>query len=321
MSQLLAGRVALVAGGTRGAGRGIAVELGAAGATVYVSGRSTRAGRSEMDRPETIEETAEMVTAAGGQGIAVRCDHLDVAAVRALIDRIADDQAGRLDILVNDVWGGERLVEWVPLWQHDLDNGLRLLHVAVDSHIITSHAALPLMIARGSGLVIEVTDGDETTVARMPDGYRGSLFYDLAKHSVIRLARAQAAELRTHGIAAIALTPGFLRSEEMLDHFGVTAATWRDAVAKDEHFAQSETPTFIGRAVVALAADPDIMARTGSSLATWTLGREYEFDDADGTRPDWGTYFDTVVLPRLDEILAEVRAESPHDDRPDLDAG
>jgi NAD(P)-dependent dehydrogenase (short-subunit alcohol dehydrogenase family) len=321
MEQTLTGRVALVAGGTRGAGRGIAVALGAAGATVYVTGRSTRLGRSEMDRPETVEDTAEQVTAAGGHGIAVRCDHTDTTDVRALVDRIAAERDGRLDILVNDVWGGDRLTEWVPFWRHDLDGGLRLLRTAVDSHIITSHAAVPLLIAAAAasgrtGLIVEVTDGDEATVAAFPDTYRGSFFYDLAKHSVIRLARIQAAELRNHRVAAVALTPGFLRSEAVLDHFGVTVDTWRDAIATDEHFAQSETPAFIGRAVVALAADPDVLDRTGSSLATWTLADEYGFDDADGTRPDWGTHFQAVVLPRLSEILDEARADGAADPEP-----
>lgn len=305
----LAAHVALVAGGTRGAGRGISVELGAAGATVYVSGRSTRAARSDMDRAETIEGTAELVTAAGGRGIAVQCDHADPDQVAALVERIRAEQRGRLDILVNDVWGGDHLTQWVPMWQHDLANGLRLLHQAIDTHIITSHAALPLMVARGAGLVVEVTDGDEATVAAMPDGYRGSLFYDVAKHTVIRLARAQAAELRPYGVAAVALTPGFLRSEAMLDGFGVTESTWRDAIAKDEHFAFSETPTFIGRAVVALATDPSIMARTGQSLATWTLAREYGFVDEDGSRPDWGAHFEKDVLPNIDTILGAVRDE------------
>jgi NAD(P)-dependent dehydrogenase (short-subunit alcohol dehydrogenase family) len=304
----LTGAVALVAGGTRGAGRGISVALGAAGARVYVTGRSTRGARSDMDRPETIEETAELVTAAGGEGVALRCDHTDPAQVAAVVDRIRADGDGRLDILVNDVWGGDHLTQWVPMWEHDLAAGLRLLHTAVDSHIVTSHAALPLMVARGRGLVVEITDGDEASVASMPDGYRGSFFYDLAKHSVIRLARAQAAELRPHGVAAVALTPGFLRSEAMLDGFGVTEKTWRDGIAKDEHFAFSETPTFIGRAVVALATDPDVMARSGQSLATWTLAREYGFVDADGTRPDWGAHFAADVLPRMDEILDDLRS-------------
>lgn len=307
----LTGQVALVAGGTRGAGRGISVALGAAGARVYVTGRSTRGVRSEMDRPETIEQTADLVTAAGGEGIAVRCDHTDPAQVEAVVDRIRIDD-GRLDVLVNDVWGGDHLTQWVPMWKHDLASGLRLLHTAVDSHVVTSHAALPLMIARGRGLVVEVTDGDEASVAQMPDGYRGSFFYDLAKHSVIRLARAQAAELRPHHVAAVALTPGFLRSEAMLDGFGVTEDTWRDAIAKDEHFAFSETPTFIGRAVVALATDPDVMARSGQSLATWTLAREYGFVDADGTRPDWGAHFAADVVPRMDEILDAARSQPDH---------
>ena len=302
----LAGSVALVAGGTRGAGRGIAVELGAAGATVYVTGRSTRAGRSEMNRPETIEETAELVTARGGTGIPVRCDHTEPEQVRVLVERIAADQDGRLDVLVNDVWGGDALMEWKPLWEHDLDNGLRLLRLAVDTHVITSRYALPLLVARGRGLVVEVTDGDEETNAMFPDGYRGGFFFDLVKKSVIQLAKTQAAELRPHNVAAVALTPGFLRSEAVLEHFGVTEDNWRDAIAEDEHFALSETPAYIGRAVVALATDPDVMARTGRSLATWDLAREYGFTDVDGSRPDWGTHFRHNVAPRLATIMAEL---------------
>lgn len=297
----LTGTIALVAGGTRGAGRGIATELGAAGATVYVTGRSTRAGRSDMDRPETIEETAELVTArgaaTGGRGIAVRVDHSDPAQVGALVDRIRTEQNGRLDLLVNDIWGGDRLTSFgTPFWEQDLDRGFRLLRRAIDTHIITSHRAVPLMIARGRGLVIEITDGDEKTVRLMADGYRGSFFYDLAKASVNRLALAQAAELRPHGVAAVALTPGFLRSEEMLDGFGVTEANWRDGVAKDPHFIASETPAFVGRAVAALAADPDIMRRSGGSYSSWDLAKEYGFTDADGSRPDWGTHFREKVL-------------------------
>jgi NAD(P)-dependent dehydrogenase (short-subunit alcohol dehydrogenase family) len=245
-----------------------------------------------------------MVTDRGGTGIAVRCDHSDPAQVQALIARIAEEQDGRLDILVNDVWGGDALVAWAPLWEHPLTDGLRLLHRGVDTHLITSHFALPLMIARGRGLVVEITDGDEATNALFPDGYRGTTFFDLAKTSVIRLARIQAAELRRHGVAAVALTPGFLRSEEVLDHFGVTEQTWRDGIADDEHFAYSETPAFVGRAVVALATDPDVMARTGASLATWDLAEEYGFDDVDGRRPHWGRHFRDDVVPRLPEILA-----------------
>ncbi|WP_405422375.1 SDR family oxidoreductase [Streptomyces erythrochromogenes] len=281
----LAGTVALVAGGTRGGGRGIAVALGSAGATVYVTGRSSGAGRSDLDRPETIEDTAERITAAGGLGIAVRTDHSRPDEVRALVDRIATEQDGRLDVLVNSVWGGDPLTDWEhPLWEQDLETGLRLLRQAVETHVITSRFALPLMVTRGSGLVVEVTDGN---TAR----YRGSFFYDLAKSAVIRLAFAQAAELRPHGVAAVAITPGFLRSEAMLDHFGVTEATWRDGVAQDPDFAHSESPAYLGRAVAALAADPQVMAKSGRALATWGLYREYGFTDADGTRPDFAAHW------------------------------
>ncbi|MFJ6050286.1 SDR family oxidoreductase [Streptomyces sp. NPDC092307] len=281
----LAGKVALVAGGTRGGGRGIAIELGAAGATVYVTGRSSGTQRSDLDRPETIEETAERITAAGGLGIPVRTDHSDPEQVRDLVARIAAEQDGRLDILVNSVWGGDALTDWEhPLWEQDLDRGLRLLRRAVETHVITSRYALPLMVARGSGLVVEVTDGN---TAR----YRGSFFYDMAKSAVIRLAVAQAAELRPHGVAAVSLTPGFLRSEALLEHFGVTEANWRDGAAADPNFAHSETPAYLGRAVVALAADPDVLARTGRALATWDLYKEYGFTDADGTQPDFAAHW------------------------------
>lgn len=285
VEQPLAGKIALVAGGTRGGGRGIAVELGAAGATVYVTGRSSRAGRSELDRPETVEETAELVTAAGGNGIAAPTDHSRPKEVQALVDRIATEQDGRLDILVNSVWGGDPLTDWShPLWEQDLDTGLRLLRQAVETHVITSRFALPLLVTRGSGLVVEVTDGN---TAR----YRGSFFYDLAKSAVIRLAVAQAAELEPHGIAAVAVTPGFLRSEAMLEGFGVTEDTWRDGAAKDPNFAASETPAYLGRAVAALAADPGIMAKTGRALATWDLYKEYGFTDTDGSQPDWPAHW------------------------------
>jgi NAD(P)-dependent dehydrogenase (short-subunit alcohol dehydrogenase family) len=285
----LSGKVALVAGGTRGGGRGIAVELGAAGATVYVTGRSSSAGRSDLDRPETIEQTADAVTAAGGRGIPARADHSRGDEVRALVDRIAAEQNGQLDILVNCVWGGDPLTDWEhPLWEQDLDAGLGLLRRAVETHVITSRFALPLLVARRSGLVVEVTDGN---TAR----YRGSFFYDLAKSAVIRLAVAQAAELQPHGVAAVAITPGFLRSEAMLENFGVTEANWRDGAAEDPDFAFSETPAYLGRAVAALAADPDIMAKTGRALATWGLYREYGFTDADGTRPDWAAHWASAL--------------------------
>jgi NAD(P)-dependent dehydrogenase (short-subunit alcohol dehydrogenase family) len=285
----LAAKVALVAGGTRGGGRGIAVELGAAGATVYVTGRSSAAGRSDYGRPETIEQTADAVTAAGGRGIPVRTDHSRPDEVRRLIDRIAAEQTGQLDILVNCVWGGDPLTDWEhPLWEQDLEAGLRLIRQAVDTHVITSRFALPLLVARKRGLVVEVTDGN---TAR----YRGSFFYDLAKSAVIRLAVAQAAELRPHGVAAVAITPGFLRSEAMLENLGITEANWRDGAASDPDFAYSETPAYLGRAVTALAADPDVMAKTGRALATWGLYREYGFTDADGTQPDWAAHWDSAL--------------------------
>ncbi|POM25731.1 3-oxoacyl-[acyl-carrier-protein] reductase FabG [Actinomadura rubteroloni] len=291
MTESLQGKVALVAGGTRGAGRGIAVELGAAGATVYVTGRSTRARRSEMDRPETIEETAELVTAAGGTGIAVAVDHLESAQVRALVERI-DAERGRLDVLVNDIWGGELMFSWdATLWEHDLDKGLRVLRLAVDTHIITSHHALPLLLRNPGGLVVEMTDG---TAQYNAENYRVSFFYDLAKTSVLRMAFAQAKELGPLGATAVALTPGWMRSEIMLDVFGVTEDTWRDALAKEPHFAISETPRFTGRAVAALAADPDKARWNGRSLSSGGLAREYGFTDLDGSRPDAWRYITEV---------------------------
>ncbi len=284
--------MALVAGATRGAGRGIAVALGEAGATVYCSGRSTRGRRSEYDRPETIEETAELVTAAGGTGIAVPADHLDPAQVAALVARI-DAERGRLDVLVNDIWGAEKLFGWdTPLWEHDLDDGLRLLRLAVDTHLITSHHALPLLIRHPGGLVVEMTDG---TAEYNAATYRNSAFYDLAKAAVIRLAFVQAKELAPHGAAAVALTPGWMRSEMMLEAFGVTEDTWRDALERVPHFAISETPRFVGRAVAALAADPDRMNDSGGSLSSGELARRYGFTDLDGSRPDCWRYMVEVV--------------------------
>ncbi|WP_286990617.1 SDR family oxidoreductase [Thermomonospora sp. CIF 1] len=283
----LNGKVALVAGATRGAGRGIAVQLGAAGATVYATGRSTRERRSEIGRPETIEETAELVTAAGGQGIAVPCDHLDPAQVRALIDRIEREQ-GRLDVLVNDIFGGDHLTEWdTPVWEHSLENGLRVLRLAIDTHIITSHFALPLLLRRPGGLVVEIGDG---TTEYNDTHYRVSLFYDLSKVAVNRMAFALAKEIGPRGATAVALTPGWLRSELMLDSYGVTEDNWRDALVKEPHFAISETPAFVGRAVVALAADPEVARWNGQSLSSGQLARIYGFTDVDGSRPDAWRY-------------------------------
>jgi NAD(P)-dependent dehydrogenase (short-subunit alcohol dehydrogenase family) len=283
----LQGKVALVAGATRGAGRGIAVELGAAGATVYVTGRTTRSQQSEYARPETIEETAELVSAAGGKGIAVQVDHLVADDVRKLVDRIRAEQ-GRLDVLVNDIWGGEKLFEWdKPAWDHNLQNGLRMLRLAIDTHLITAHHALPLMIERPGGLLIEVTDG---TAEYNADHYRLSPFYDLAKVAVTRMAWAHARDLAPHGATSVSLTPGWLRSEMMLEAFGVREENWRDATAKVPHFVISETPRFVGRAVAALAADPDRARWNGQSLSSGGLAQVYGFTDLDGSRPDAWRY-------------------------------
>jgi NAD(P)-dependent dehydrogenase (short-subunit alcohol dehydrogenase family) len=283
----LDGKVALVAGATRGAGRGIALELGAAGATVYATGRSTRAQASEMGRAETIEETAELVQQAGGQGIAVPVDHLVPEQVEALVARI-EREHGRLDVLVNDVWGADRLIEWnVPVWKHPLEKGFRMLRLAIDTHIVTSHFALPLLIRKPGGLVIEVTDG---TADYNDENYRLSLFYDLAKTSVIRMAWALAHELRPHGGTAVALSPGWLRSEQMLDNYGVSEANWRDATAKQPHFVITETPRYVGRAAAHLAGDPDVARWSGQSLSSGQLAKVYGFTDLDGSQPDAWRY-------------------------------
>jgi NAD(P)-dependent dehydrogenase (short-subunit alcohol dehydrogenase family) len=286
MIKPLDGKVALVTGATRGAGRGTAVALGEAGATVYCTGRSTREQRSEYDRPETIEETAELVAAAGGVGIAVAVDHLEPAQVEALVRRI-DAESGRLDVLVNDIWGGELLFEWAtPVWEHDLEKGLRMLRLAIDTHLITSHFALPLLIREPGGLVVEMTDGTHEYNA---EHYRVSTFYDLAKTAVIRLAFAQGEELAPHGGTAVALTPGWMRSEMMLDNHGVTEANWR--ASGNPHFvAISESPRFVGRAVAALAADPAVHRHNGGSFSSGRLAREYGFTDLDGSQPDCWRY-------------------------------
>ena len=290
----LEGKIALVAGATRGAGRGIAIELGAAGATVYVTGRTTRTQRSELNRPETIEETAELVQQAGGKAIAVQVDHLDPVQVEKLIARIQREQ-NRLDILVNDVWGADFLIQWnVPVWEHSLEKGLRMLQLAIDTHIITSHFALPLMIKNPGGLVIEMTDG---TAEYNNEKYRLSLFYDLAKTSVVRMAWSLAHELRPHQCTAIALTPGWLRSEQMLDNYGVSESNWRDAIAKQPHFVITETPRYVGRAVAHLAADPEVMRWSGQSLSSGQLAKVYGFKDLDGSQPDAWRYVREVQDP------------------------
>ncbi|MCQ4045912.1 SDR family oxidoreductase [Streptantibioticus rubrisoli] len=288
----LSGKVALVAGATRGASRATAVELGRCGATVYVTGRTTRERRSEVNRPESIEETAELVTAAGGTGIAVPTDHLQPDAVRALVERV-DRAHGRLDVLVNGVWGGDHLLEFgKKVWELRLADGLRMLRLGVEAHLVTSHLALPLLIRRPGGLVVEVTDG----TAEFNRRYRENLFFDLAKNAPHRMAFGLSQELARYGGTAVSLTPGFLRSEEMLDHFGVSEGNWRDAVAVDPHFAIAESPTYAGRAVAALATDPAVARWAGRSLSTGQLARAYGFTDADGSRPDAFGYFRDVVF-------------------------
>jgi NAD(P)-dependent dehydrogenase (short-subunit alcohol dehydrogenase family) len=304
-------RVAVVAGATRGAGRGIAAALGEAGATVVCTGRTTRTARSEYDRPETIEETAELVTSLGGTGVAVAVDHLEPAQVQQLAQRIRTDH-GHVDVLVNDIWGAELLKggpsEWnTPVWEHDLDKGLRILRLAIDTHLVTSHHLLPLVIDRPGGLVVEVTDG---TDAYNASHYRISVYYDLAKVSVNRLAFSQGHELAPHGATAVSLTPGWLRSEIMLDGFGVTEENWRDAIDAERappDFALSESPRFVGRAVTALASDPDRGRWNQQSLDSGRLAREYGFTDVDGSQPDIWRYLVDVQERGLEADLADFR--------------
>ena len=290
----LAGKVALVTGATRAAGRGTAVQLGAAGATVYVTGRTTRTRQSEMRRPETIEETAELVDAAGGHGIAVRVDHTDAEQVRALVDRIEAEQ-GALHILVNDIWGQSGEPEWdKTVWESDLDSGLRLFRLGVETHAITGHFALPLLIRSPGGLVIEMTDGTNDYNAT---NYRVSFFYDVAKGAVSRMAFALAHELAPHQATAVLLSPGWLRSEAMLEGFGVTEANWRDATEAIPHFAISESPSYVGRAVAALAEDPEVARWNGKSVSSGELAKVYGFTDLDGSRPDAWRYIVEVQDP------------------------
>ncbi|HEY6531430.1 MAG TPA: SDR family oxidoreductase [Acidimicrobiales bacterium] len=300
----LEGKVAVVAGATRGAGRGIAAALGEVGATVVCTGRSSRTGRLRSDyggRSETVEETAELVTSLGGSGIAEVVDHLDPAQVEALADRIGRDH-GHIDVLVNDIWGGEVLKGGPPdwgrrVWEHPIDDGLRIVHLAVDTHLITSHHLLPLLVDRPGGLVVEVTDG---TAAYNAGNYRISVFYDLAKVAVNRLAYSQGHELAAVGSTAVALTPGFLRSEMMLEAFGVTEDTWREAQGPPS-FAVSESPRYVGRAVAALAADPELSRWNQQSVTSGELAAAYGFTDLDGSRPEvWRYMADAAADPTVD---------------------
>lgn len=278
----LAGKVALVAGATRGCGRGIAVELGAAGATVYVTGRSAEGHTSEMKRPETLEETATLIETEGGTGIPIRVDHTDNAQVADLARRLREEQ-GRLDVLVNNVWGSDHLAQFgIPFWQRPLETGLRTVELGVTTHLITSWHLVPLLVERQQGLVVEVTDAAEGGT-----GYRGDLYYDLAKCSVQRITVGQAAELRPHGVTVVCVTPGFLRSEAVLEHFGVTESNWQDGARHDPSFAYSETPRYLGRGVARLAADPHVAKKSGALFASWDLAEEYDLTDVTGDRPNW----------------------------------
>ncbi len=276
----LKGKVALVAGATRGAGRGIACMLGEAGATVYCTGRSVRGKSATKNRPETIEETAKMVSARGGNGIWVQVDHTDREQVKSLFERVNQEQKGQLDILVNDMTGDANM-EFKPFVEHSLEKGLLVLENGSISHINTSYFGIPLMVSTGGGLVVEITDGVGYELREF------NFYYDLEKAINIRLAQSLARQLRQHKIAVVSLTPGFLRSEEMLSHFGVTEENWREAIKHDRNFAYSETPFYIGKAVVALACDKKIMQKSGQSLVSGKLAREYGFTDIDGTQPIW----------------------------------
>ncbi|WP_020664132.1 SDR family oxidoreductase [Amycolatopsis benzoatilytica] len=294
MSGELAGKVALVAGGTRGASRAIAVELGRAGAYVYVTGRTTRSQRSEVDRPESIEDTLDLIEAAGGSGSALRVDHLVSDEVAALANRVEAEHGG-LDLLVDGIWGGDRYLEWgKPVWEHSLDSSLRMMRLSLDAHLITSHHLFPLVIKR-RGLVVELTDGTAEYNRKYREGT--SLPYYLAKAAINVLAVGEAAELTKHDCTAVAFTPGWMRSEAMLEIFGVTEENWRDATEREPHFVISETPTFSGRTVVALAADPDRDRWNGQTVSSGQLAKVYEIDDVDGSRPDAWRYIEEVQEP------------------------
>jgi NAD(P)-dependent dehydrogenase (short-subunit alcohol dehydrogenase family) len=309
----LRGRVAVVAGATRGAGRGIAAALGEAGATVVCTGRSSGSRRYEYDRAETIDETADLVNRLGGTGIAAVVDHLDPDQVRSLADQVRREH-GHIDVLVNDIWGGEQLKEWdIPVWEHDLANGLRMLRLAIDTHLITSHHLLPLLIDRPGGLLVEVTDG---TADYNATRYRLCVYYDLAKVAVNRLAFSQGHELAPYGATAVAITPGWLRSEMMLDNFAVSEQNWRDSVSRTADddlpaapadFALSESPRYVGRAVVAVASDPDRSRWNQKSVDSGRLASEYGFTDVDGSQPDVWRFIEEIRERGLEADLDDYR--------------
>jgi NAD(P)-dependent dehydrogenase (short-subunit alcohol dehydrogenase family) len=287
----LRGRVALVAGATRGAGRGIARALAEGGATVYCTGRSVSGKPSPYRRPETIHETAAMITASAGKAIAVRVDHTKEAEVKALFRRIIRAHR-RVDIVIDSVAGDDPLMgSYGLLWQADVNAADAIFRQGLTSRIITAkHAALAMMPAK-RGLIVEVTEGDMI-------GGGGNPMSQAVKMAQKVLPLLWAAELAPHGITVMAVTPGFLRSESMLQYFGVTEANWPDAGKKDANFLQSESPLFVGRAIAAVAADPQVKARTGMLFGSWELGRDYGVADYDGRRPDWGRHkIDFSTLP------------------------
>jgi len=291
----LRGKVAVVTGATRGAGRAIAVELGAAGATVFVGGRTTREQQSEVGRSETIEETAELVTAAGGEGIAIRCDFTSPSDVDAFAARV-----DRLDIFINDVWGGDHLVEWGKFWEHDLEKQLRMWRNGVESHLVATHKLMPILLRSDDGLVVEVTDGEDS------EAYFVNLTYDAVKSSVRRFGEILAKDLKDYpNVTAVSATPGFLRSEQMLETFGVAEENWRDAVERVPDYAISETPHYLGRGLTHFAADKDRARFSGQCLSSWRLMREYGFTDLDGSQPDWGRWYDEVVKPGTDRSTVD----------------
>lgn len=302
----LEGKVAVVAGATRGAGRGIATALGELGATVYCTGRSVPGHPGMKNRTETINQTAEIVTARGGRGIAVQVDHTRPEEVARLFD-----QVGEFDILINDIWGGDELTEWgKKLWETKLEDGLTMIDRSIKTHIITSYYGIPRM--RPGGVVVEITDGDSYF-------YRGHFFYDLVKTTVIRMAFSLSEELKDRGITAVAVTPGFLRSEWMLDQFGVTEANWRDAAERVKSFIASETPLFVGRGIAALVADPNVASKNGRVVASWDLGDEYGVEDADGTRPHFIRWLEenepkmAAAWKKLDETFYSYWGSMPYE--------